>query len=69
MHERKAVIAYLLDRAGGYSNSSGYVAMLEERIGDIAEGDHVEKYEAGEYDDLAKRVDFIIAHHAKEKKR
>lgn len=58
--ERKALIGYLIDRAGQYTNDSGYVAFIEEIMKDIAESRHVVCYEAGEYDDLLERIERIL---------
>jgi hypothetical protein len=64
-HERRAVVSFLLDRVEQYSNSSGYRALFDELIGDIAEGRHVQCWTAGEYDDLARRVDRIMSRRSK----
>lgn len=56
----RATIAYLLDRAENYSNSSGYRALFDELVEGFAERRHVQCAEAGEYDDLWPRVDRIV---------
>lgn len=56
----RATIAYLLDRAEQYSNSSGYRALFDELVEGIAEWQHVRGAEAGEYGDLEKRVGRIV---------
>lgn len=56
----RATIAYLLDRAEQYGNSSGYRALFDELIQGIAEWQHVKCAEAGEYGDLEKRVGRIV---------
>jgi chromosome segregation ATPase len=62
-NERLATVAYLLDRAEQYSNSSGYRALFDELVGDIAEGEHAVSLREGEYDDMRKRLDRIFATH------
>jgi hypothetical protein len=62
-NERFATVAYLLDRAEQYSNSSGYRALFDELVGGIAEGEHAVSLREGEYDDMRKRLDRIFATH------
>lgn len=56
----RATVAYLLDRAEQYDNSSGYRALFDELIDGIAKREHISNAETGEYDDLAKNVDRIL---------
>lgn len=58
--QRWATVAWLLDRAEQYDNSSGYRALFDELVQDVAEWRHVQCAEAGEYDDMKKRVDRIL---------
>lgn len=56
LDERRAVLAWLLDRAEQYPNSSKYRCVFDELIGDIADGEHVISWDCGELDDLKPRV-------------
>lgn len=58
--ERESTIAFLLDRAEQYDNSSGHRALFDELVQGIAEGRHVQCCAAGEYDDLYLRVQRIM---------
>jgi hypothetical protein len=58
--EREATIAFLLDRAEQYVPDSGYRAFIDELVAGIADGDHVERCAAGEYEDLYMRVQRIM---------
>lgn len=60
LHERESVIAYLLDRAEQYDNNSGYRALFDDLVQELAEGRHADCRAAGEYDDLHPRVARII---------
>lgn len=64
MTEKKATIAYILDRAEQLPNSSSARAFVDELVAGIAEGRHVDCAAAGEYDDLEERVDRIITSRA-----
>jgi hypothetical protein len=61
--ERYATVAYLLDRAEQYTNSSGYRALFDELVGGIADGEHAVSLREGEYDDMRKQLDRIFATH------
>lgn len=59
--ERVAAIAFILDRVEQYGPASGYRSFVDELVGGLAEGRHIECARAGEYDDLKERVRAIIA--------
>ena len=62
MTEKKATIAFILDRAEGQlPNDSSARAFVDDLVAGIAEGRHVDCAAAGEYDDLEERVDRIVA--------
>lgn len=56
MTERQAAIAFILDRVEQFAPSSAVRAFVDELVGGLAEGRHVECAVAGEYDDLEERV-------------
>jgi hypothetical protein len=58
--ERRAAIAFILDRAEQFPPNSGYHAFAAELVGGIAEGRHVESERAGFYNRLHVRVRRII---------
>jgi len=64
MSERRALMAYLIDRQEQYEPSHHMQARIGEWLGEIAEGQHVASWEHGEYDDLKDRVNGIIKSHA-----
>ena len=61
------VIAFLLDRAEQYDQSSGYRAFVAELVRGIARGEHHDAWNHGEYDDLKKRVRLIMKSHEQQR--
>jgi hypothetical protein len=58
--ERNAAIAFILDRMEQLDPSSGYQAFTTELVKGLAEGRHIERARAGDYDDLNWRVQLIM---------
>lgn len=58
--ERVAAIAFILDRVEQFGASSSCRAFVDELVGGLAEGRHIECARAGEYDDLQNRVRRIM---------
>jgi hypothetical protein len=58
--QRWATVAWLLDRAEQYDNSSATRAAFDELVQDVADWRHVQLADAGEYDDMKPRVDRIL---------
>lgn len=61
--ERRAAIAFILDRVEQYAPSSGYHAFAAELVAGLAEGRHIESARAGEYSDMRGRVSRIMKAH------
>lgn len=58
--ERRAIIAYLIDRQEQFEPSHYMQARVGEWLREIANGEHVDAWHHGEYDDLKGRVDGIM---------
>lgn len=58
--ERLAAIAFILDRVEQFAPSSSTRAFASELVAGLAEGRHVDRARAGEYDDLNWRVQRIM---------
>jgi len=60
--ERRAVLAFIIDRAENYGGlPKDFCAEL---LGGVAEGRHIECARAGEYDDLEVHVSILLAKRA-----